>query len=479
MQRHAFAVLGAALLLGVAGAAHGFQIIQITDNGSHDLGPDVSNGDVAWRGGGLPYDVFLWDGATTFQITSTPQNERPVAVSDSNLAWTGFDGDDEIFFWDGSTTQVTTNTEEDDDSDVSGSNVVWSGFDGSDREIYLWDGVSTTQITTNSVADKSPSVSGPNIVWQGCDGGTGSDCTGGDWEIYRFNGTTTTQITDNTVSEFHPAVSGPYIVWSATDGTDSEIYRWRGSTTQITDNTIDDFEPDVSGENVVWRTEGPNEDIYLWEAGETTQITSDLNYDAKPAIHGCDVVWEHDDGLDFEIQMLTEGATLTVQARHDVPGVVSVEVEAISVGGIVLRTCHMQWTHDDNSWGDQVLHIPELTAQLRFTYYDDRCDSGCPEDTDADRNFHLDYFTVTGLVDGNATRDGQSWDETGGNDPMFAGCDDGSLDGRSVTSCGNNNDWALYVLSETLPALQPPLVPVLALLVAASGYALSRIRRRA
>jgi hypothetical protein len=144
-------------------------------------------------------------------------------------------------------------------------------------------------------------------------------------------------------------------------------------------------------------------------------------------------------------------ALLNVNARNDVPGSVQVKVEGWNVKGDQTINTVLDWDADDNSFSSESVEISKKTRMLRFTFIND---DFTPGDPDLDRNAFIDYFLVN-----NVSYEAQSWDRTGGTDPNFPGCEQKTIDGRSVADCGNQGDWVEYDLHPGNPVGPDPNGP--------------------
>ena len=99
--------LAASWLLLSPSAAHAFDIIQLTNNSTHDLLPAISGSDVVWQscdGGSYPScdagigDIYLWSGGTTTQITDNSTDDWLVDISGANVVWHRDDGNKEEIY---------------------------------------------------------------------------------------------------------------------------------------------------------------------------------------------------------------------------------------------------------------------------------------------------------------------------------------------------------------------------------------------
>jgi hypothetical protein len=141
-------------------------------------------------------------------------------------------------------------------------------------------------------------------------------------------------------------------------------------------------------------------------------------------------------------QVQTQADLLSVTAQNDRPATVDIRVDAKDVQGAVLLSSVLSWGADDNSYSAETLTIPSDTRILRFTFLNDSFICCDPDD---DRNAFIDFFSVDGRV-----TEAENFDETGGTDPSFPGCEITVIDTRTVAACGNRNDYVEYRPGTTL-----------------------------
>ena len=73
---------------------------------------------------------------------ATNYSARPPQISGNKVVWSAYVGFNnwEIFLYDGATTfQVSNNPYDDKNPKISGNNIVWQGYDGNDWEIYMYE----------------------------------------------------------------------------------------------------------------------------------------------------------------------------------------------------------------------------------------------------------------------------------------------------------------------------------------------------
>ena len=269
-------------------------VTPLTDNGTEDTAPAVSESRIAWHQweAGDP-EVLLWDGSTVTALTDNTLLDLSPSIAGTMLVWEEWGGSNtRVMRWTGSGAVPLSEVGVDAWSPhTDGAGVVWS--QGPSRHlppegIYHWDGSDTTRVfgSTEGIA---PAISGENIVWE-TDAG-----------IHMWTGTTTVLI-PGSAGGHAPAVSGHQVVWHALDRKHNEIYLWDGSTTQpLTDNKSDDRNADISGNRVVWESA---EGIQVWKGGETSLVAGSLG-GQLPKIDGIDVVWQALGGSDQEIFLVT------------------------------------------------------------------------------------------------------------------------------------------------------------------------------
>jgi hypothetical protein len=262
----------------------------LTDNGTEDAAPAVSDSKIAWHQweAGDP-EILLWDGSTVTALTDNALWDLSPSMAGTMLVWEEWGGSDaRVMRWTGSSAVPLSEVGLDAWSPhTDGVGVVWS--QGPSRTlppegVYHWDGSTIAQVF-GSAGGIAPAISGENIVWE-----TGAG-------IHMWNGTTTVLI-PGSAGGHAPAVSGQKVVWHASDGGDDEIYLWNGSTTQaLTDDAAEDRNADISGNRVVWASDAG---IEVWQSGDTSLIPGSAG-GQFPKIDGIDVVWQAMDASDNEI----------------------------------------------------------------------------------------------------------------------------------------------------------------------------------
>ncbi len=266
------------------------QVSPLTDNGTEDAAPAVSESRIAWQQweAGDP-EVLLWDGSSVTALTDNALWDLSPSIAGSMVVWEEWGGSDaRVMRWTGSSAVPLSDPGVDAWSPhTDGSGVVWSQGPESylpPEGVYHWDGSGTTRIF-GSAGGVAPAISGERIVWE-TDAG-----------IHMWTGSATVLI-PGSAGGHAPAISGQKVVWHASDGSDDEIYLWDDSTTQpLTDNASDDRNADISGNRVVWESA---EGIQVWTSGGTSLVAGSLG-GQLPKVDGIDVVWKATDGSDNEI----------------------------------------------------------------------------------------------------------------------------------------------------------------------------------
>lgn len=291
-----------------------WDLIRVTDNGTHDSSPQISGNNVAWvQVDEIDGDdeIFYFDRVFPQKITDNDKDDFQPKISGSNIVWTRDEDDDgfsnfNIYLYDGSITiPLTFNANANANPDISGNYVTWHGkeYGSSDTDIYFYDGISTTLIVDDTKYDWTPKISGNSIVWQ-------KDAGGGDFDLYLYNigGGNPLLLTNNTTFDGSQRIFENNIVWTNDFGINEEIYFYNGSNIRVTNNFNQDMNPDVSDSLVVWQGyDGNDYEIYVYFIGISTepiQITNNAYDDRFPRISGDNIVWNGYDGNDEEIFML-------------------------------------------------------------------------------------------------------------------------------------------------------------------------------
>ena len=175
----------------------------------------------------------------------------------------------------------------------------------------------------------------------------------------------------------------------------------------------------------------------------------------------------------------TARAQLSITAYDDIPGPVTIIVEAKdAAGGNLQAPTTTLWTGNSNTYSTQAVSIPSGTRILRFTFRNDCCGMGCGGGCqvcnpvtapDCDRNAAIDSFTAFGVA-----RQGEDFDRVGNDGPNLP-CAAASLGGKTAAVCGQEGAYAEYDIApppEPIPAASAwgLAILVLALLVGARVY---------
>ena len=158
----------------------------VSEAGSDDLSPRISNGLVVWTselyGAGVaaPLDIILYNLSSRSRINLSahpevdPENvfdDHSPGISDETVLWLQSDEDDNtvVYVYDRvhETVQVNPESWSGDAPNADGSLRVFARHDGRDWEIFLYNGHVNKyhQITNNDVDDTHPSLSGNRIAW--------------------------------------------------------------------------------------------------------------------------------------------------------------------------------------------------------------------------------------------------------------------------------------------------------------------------
>ncbi len=90
-----FTVLGF-LGMAVTAVATDFKITQLTNDNTHDLGPSVYDGTIAWE---RLNQIYYWDGADIRNVSNNSTTNDSPSLYDGTIAWRAFDGHDwEIYY---------------------------------------------------------------------------------------------------------------------------------------------------------------------------------------------------------------------------------------------------------------------------------------------------------------------------------------------------------------------------------------------
>lgn len=334
------------LVIFVPGARADSNIIRITNNVTSDKIPLVSNGQVAWEGGGsrvwtdgtnyfserevmfyngvsieqltkndftefFDFDngqavwtnflgIFFFDGATTTQISAGSFFREPKI---SNGQFVVSRADSEILFYDGFKISVLFKGSDARWPDIDKGRVVWrafntdrpNGFGGYAYDIYFFDGTSIKNISSGTTPfyKGEPKIYGDQVIWYGYDGN--------DYEIFLFDGQKTTQLTSNSFDDISPVLNNGYVAWSGFDGQDYEILTFDGlSVTQITNNSYNDGLPDIYGNYIVWQGDIYPK-VFFYDGKNIKRLTFFGGRSYAPKISQNEIVWTEWDGNDYEI----------------------------------------------------------------------------------------------------------------------------------------------------------------------------------
>lgn len=293
-----FTILGF-LGMAVTAVATDFKITQLTNNSTHDLGPSVYDGTIAWFRDVSPGpQIYYWNGSTITKITSDNNENWDPSLYDGTIAWQAkgmYWTDSEIYYWDGSTvTQVTNDNKYDRNPSLFNVSIAWVGSDGHDYEIYYWDGSAITNVSDNSTHDFQPSLYDGTIAWTA---GLGSYSQTS--EIYYWDGSTFTGLTEDDIRDDNPSLYDGTIAWERLN----QIYYWDGTDIRnVSNNSTTNDGPSLYDGTIAWRAfDGHDWEIYYWDGSEATQVTDNDINDAAPTLHKGMIAWSAFDGHDWEI----------------------------------------------------------------------------------------------------------------------------------------------------------------------------------
>lgn len=303
----------------------GVETFNLSNNNVNDGAPDIEGERVVWESWdtqGQDWDIYLYDHVTKTKqmISNNSGTDWAPLVSDDLVVWEGYDGNDwEIFVYDGvSTFNLTNNQTNDKMVEVDGNKVVWvnEGDRGND-EIFLYDGESgvTTRITSNNSLNNDPMIDGDKIVWE-------SYATG-NWEIFLYDivsGVTENISNNPSYPDFNPKISDGNVIWLQKPSEwslASDLYLYDGESIKLLSGGIFwSVDPQISGENVVWQGYdfAYGEDIFLYDGESTVNLTGNLPRDladAYPQIDSNHVIWSTYLGLNTEIYSTQIGSSLS------------------------------------------------------------------------------------------------------------------------------------------------------------------------
>ena len=331
------ASLGAALILGMAGAAlaegesttDAWQVRAISTPVKNAAPSFISadDGRLAWTGTSTQVSsmyVFNLALAKNTAIAMTPPGAYYNPCADG--PWVVFQGGragayDDIYMYDlqnGLVTQLTFNASVGDWNDwnprLNNSRVVWEKDmlgTGAKPGIYLYDvNMGTSSLVIAGDDYRSPDIWGDYVV---CvkNVKVGGKATGASQVIlYNLATHETKSIGDETKSNEGPRIDGGKVVWSSGDPwTPGAPQPWityqikvydiaTGTTTALTNNVAGNYAPDIEGNLVAWETKLPSQIMaYDLATSAATQVSQQGDEVHSASVDGINVAWYGSKGL--------------------------------------------------------------------------------------------------------------------------------------------------------------------------------------
>ncbi len=190
-------------------------------------------------------------------LTDNGTEDAAPAVSESSFVWHQWEaGDPEILLWDGSTvTPLTDNALIDVSPSMAGSMLVWEEWSGSNSRVMRWTGSSGVPLSEVGVVAWSPHTDGSGVVWS-----QGPSRILAPEGVYHWNGSTTQPLTDNASGDRNADISGNRVVWESAEG----IQVWLGGETSLVAGSLGGQFPKLDGIDVVWQAfDGIDNEILL------------------------------------------------------------------------------------------------------------------------------------------------------------------------------------------------------------------------
>ncbi len=252
-------------LFGAALPAYALSPVQLTNNSSADLNPEISNGQIVWQGRvGNNWEIFhhnLASGTTT-QITSNMVNDLHPQTDGNTIVWLGNAAHPEIAFHDigSGTTSIVPAIDGVANLGfpvIANGKIAWSA--GADlNDIYLYDIASgtTTNISNSPLNDISPLINGETVSWSRVDGGDPADETDDVIRtmLYDIATGTVTEAAEDYIWLDSPQRDGRLSVRTFVDGGDNDVFvsYGRGARYSVDADTVEDGDASVSGDAMVW-----------------------------------------------------------------------------------------------------------------------------------------------------------------------------------------------------------------------------------
>lgn len=254
-----------ATLFSVALPAQALSPVQLTNNSSAELYPEISNGHVVWQGKvGDSWEIFHHDLAsgTTSQITSNAVDDINPQTDGNTIVWLGNAATPVVTFYDissGTTSTVPVITDVNNHASpvIANGKIAWAAS-GSQTEIYLYDIASgtTTNISNSAFEDMAPKINADTVVWSQPDAGDPADETDDVIRtmLYDIATATVSEAPGDYVWPDSPRNDGALSVSLRFDGSDRDVFaRYNTSPLyQITSDTVEDSDASISGDSIVW-----------------------------------------------------------------------------------------------------------------------------------------------------------------------------------------------------------------------------------
>ncbi len=355
---------------------------RLTNNDYYDGAPQIHNGQMVWQGGDLSnpdgMEIFLWNGSSTQQLTNNNYSDNGPQIHKGQVVWEHFNGAYEIHHWDGHVTKKIADSSMHSWPKIHNGIITWSSSIGSNNsEIHYWDGLTVNQLTYNVYFDFEPQIHNGQIVWYGNEGNN-------DAEIFFWDGSSIHQFTSNSYSDYMQDIHNGQVVWVGGNPGNLELFYWDGSSIrQLTNDHLSVQNPKIHNSQIVWR--GKNSQIFYWGGSSEKQIS---NWGGQhPQIHEGKIVWSGGESeyYDEEIYYWDDAKDLTVhliqiknQAERGVP--VSVKVVVRNAGDSSLQNFYVDIYKDLSlppepyQTGDLRFFVPELAPHEgialtgQFTY---------------------------------------------------------------------------------------------------------------
>jgi hypothetical protein len=293
---------------------NGTRILQLTDNGFHDIKPTIDDGQVTWMGwDGNDYEIFFYDSDTTVQLTNNDYNDYDPQNSNGQVTWFGDASqgcviDTRVYLYDGSGTIELAAPFWYCDSygsccpynynvspQIDSGKVVWvasyascaaDGMHSTPYQVLLYDGSQIIQLSDSDGFHHSCDIDAGQVMWWGDEG------------IFVYPGNNGLPIpgTEADYQKNNPQLGSGQVAWERWDGTDTEIMVWDGaSVTQLTDNSYNEILGGIDAGQVTWSSNSSGAqyggEILLWNGVEVIQLTN-AGPPGSLQIESGRVIWE-------------------------------------------------------------------------------------------------------------------------------------------------------------------------------------------